>query len=44
MAFIALLLFEILQLKFPCQNCKQPEVQADYAPGVRRFRIYILLQ
>ena len=42
MAFIALLLLEILQLEFPCQNRKQSEVQADYAPGVWGFRVNVL--
>ena len=42
MTLIALLLFEIFQFEFPCQNRKQPEVQADHAPGIRRFRVDIL--
>ena len=42
MALITLLLFEIFQLEFPCQNRKQPEVQPDHPPGIRRFRVDIL--
>ena len=41
MALITLLLFEIFQLEFPCQNRKQPEVQQDYPPGIRRIRVDI---
>ena len=42
MALITLLLFEIFQLKFPRQNRKQPEVQPDHPPGIRRFRVNVL--
>ena len=42
MALITLLLFEIFQLEFPRQNRKQPEVQPDHPPGIRRFRVNVL--
>ena len=42
MTLITLLLFEIFQLEFLCQNRKQPEVQPDHPPGIRRFRVDIL--
>ena len=42
MTLLALLLFEIFQLEFPRQNRKQPEVQPDHPPGIRRFRVDIL--
>ncbi len=42
MTLIALLLFKIFQLEFPCQNRKQPEVQLNHPPGVWGFRVNIL--